>query len=435
MKVFKFGGASIKSAEAVKNIVGILDRFPHDDLVVVISAMGKCTNALEQYNEACFQQHSDASEYLRQIRQYHLEIMDELFESRDHEAYQDLERIFETLSDVVRSAPWPSFDAQYDAVVSCGELLSTRIISHYLNERGVETQWFDARELVQTDNTHREGRVDWKLTAFLVKKTLVPYLSSSGGPRRIAVTQGFIAGTMDSQTTTLGREGSDYSGAILAHCCDAEAMSIWKDVPGVLNADPKYFDDTQKLPRISYKEAIELAYYGASVIHPKTLKPLQNKQIPLFVKSFLSPDDEGTHIQQTTDCDSIVPSYIFKVDQVLISIAPRDFSFIDEEHLSCIFGLFAGHRIKLNVMQNSAISFSACIDNNHREFSPLIHELQKNFVVKYNEGLELITIRHYTEQIIERLTEDKDVLLLQKGRVTARLVVKPLVEVAWMKPR
>ncbi|NQV35789.1 MAG: aspartate kinase [Phycisphaeraceae bacterium] len=435
MKVFKFGGASVKSADAVKNIITILGRFPDDNLVIVISAMGKSTNALETYNEACFHKDPMAAGHLEQLQAYHLEIMDALFESRDHEAYQDVQTVFDTLAGCMQSAPWLSYDAQYDAVVSCGELISTKIVSHYLNDQQLNNTWFDARELVQTDGTHREGKVDWKLTSFLINKSLIPYLTSPDGAQRIAITQGFITGTMDNKTVTLGREGSDYSGAIFAYCCDAEAMLIWKDVPGVLNADPKYFDDTKRLPIISYKEAIELAYYGASVIHPKTIKPLQNKQIPLWVKSFVSPDDPGTQIQETLDHDHLIPSYIFKIDQVLLSIAPRDFSFIDEHNLSCIFGLFAKHLIKLHVMQNSAISFSVCIDNKHRELPTLLKELQETFEVKYNEGLELITVRHYTEETIEHLIEQKEVLLLQKGRATARLVVKPLVEVEWMKER
>jgi aspartate kinase len=435
MKVFKFGGASVKNADTVKNIITVLKRFPNDNLIVVISAMGKSTNALEAYHEACFYRKPDAAQHVQQLQQYHLEIMDGLFASRDHAVYQDIQGIFDTLNGFMHCAPWESYDAQYDALVSCGELMSTKIVSHYLNDQQIPNTWFDARELVQTDNTYREGKVDWKLTTFLAKKTLIPHLTSSDDPQKIAITQGFIAGTIDNKTITLGREGSDYSGAILAYCCDAEEMSIWKDVPGVLNADPKYFDDTKRLPVISYKEAIELAYYGASVIHPKTIKPLQNKQIPLFVKSFLLPDDEGTQIQETIDYDHLIPSYIFKIDQVLLSIAPRDFSFIDEDNLSCIFGLFAKHRIKLHLMQNSAISFSVCIDNKRREMTTLIEELQKTFVVKYNEGLELITVRHYTDETIEHLIEQKEVLLLQKGRATARLVVKPLVEVEWMKQR
>lgn len=435
MRVFKFGGASVKTAEAVKNIITILERFPKDKLIVVISAMGKSTNALEAYNEACFLQTPDAAQHLQHLQQYHLEIMDELFASRHHPVYQDIQRIFDTLDGFMQNPAWASYDAQYDAVVSCGELISTKIVSHYLNDQQVQNQWFDARELIQTDSTYREGKVDWKLTGYLINRTLMPYMTSADNAQRIAITQGFIAGTIDNTTTTLGREGSDYSGAILAYCCDVEAMSIWKDVPGVLNADPKYFDDTERLPVISYREAIELAYYGASVIHPKTIKPLQNKQIPLFVKSFVSPDDPGTQIQETIDYDHLIPSYIFKIDQVLLSIAPRDFSFIDEDNLSSIFGLFARHDIKLHLMQNSAISFSVCIDNKHRELPTLIEELQKAFVVKYNEGLELITVRHYTDETIAQLIEEKEVLLLQKGRATARLVVKPLVEVDWMKQR
>lgn len=433
MKVFKFGGASVKSAAAVRNIVDIVGSYPDDDLIVVISAMGKSTNALEKYLDACFHQKADATEHLEKLKRYHLDIIDELFDSRDHAVYRDAQFIFDTLHRFMSEAMPKSYDVQYDALVSCGELLSTRIVSHYLNDANVTNQWFDARELIKTDDTFREGKVDWKLTSYLVHKTLQPYFTSCHGQRKIAVTQGFIAGTIDDITTTLGREGSDFSGAILAYCLDAELLTIWKDVPGVLNADPKYFEKTEKLPVISYREAAELSYYGASVIHPKTLKPLQNKQIPLFVKSFFLPDEEGTQIQEAIERDHLVPSFIFKVDQVLISIAPKDFSFIDEHNLSCIFGLFAKYRIKLRLMQSSAISFSACIDNKRDKMPQLLSELRENFEAKYNEGLELLTIRHYDEATIDRLVEDKEVLLIQKGRLTAQLVIKPLVEVDWMK--
>jgi aspartate kinase len=435
MKVFKFGGASIKSADAVKSIVDILGSFPADDLIIVISAMGKSTNALERYHDACYHQRADAAQHLEQLTRYHLDIMHELFDSRDHEAYRDVQLIFDKLHSFMGDDPSESYDAQYDALVSCGELLSTRIVSHYLNDSKVANKWFDARELIKTDDTYREGRVDWKLTSYLLDKTLGPYFASDHERRKIAITQGFIAGTIDDKTTTLGREGSDFSGAILAYCCDAELLAIWKDVPGVLNADPKYFEDTVKLPVISYREATELSYYGASVIHPKTLKPLQNKQIPLFVKSFSQPDDEGTQIQEITEYDRLIPSFIFKVDQVLISIAPRDYSFVDEHNLSCIFASFAKFRIKLHLMQNSAISFSACVDNKHDKLPLLLEELHEDFVVRYNEGLELLTIRHYDQETIDRLTEDKEVLLIQKGRSTAQLVLRPLVEVDWMKKR
>ncbi len=433
MKVFKFGGASVKSASAVRNIADILNRFPADDLIVVISAMGKTTNALERYLDACRKQQPEAAACLEQLKHYHLEIMDELFADSDHAVYTDVQFIFDHLQQFLEAGPAESYDVQYDAMVSCGELLSTKIVSHYLNDAAIVNQWFDARELIKTDDTFREGKVDWKLTGYLVEKILEPYFDVCDRQRGIAVTQGFIAGTIDDQTTTLGREGSDYSGAIMAYCTDAESLTIWKDVPGVLNADPKYFDVTEKLPRISYKEATELSYYGASVIHPKTLKPLQNKQIPLLVKSFFMPTDEGTQIQEGVECDHLVPSFIFKVDQMLISIAPKDFSFIDEHNLSCIFGLFAKYRIKLRLMQSSAISFSACIDNRHDKLPQLLDELGENFEVKYNEGLELLTIRHYDEPTIERLIIDKEVLLIQKGRSTARLVLRPLVEVEWMK--
>lgn len=433
MKVFKFGGASVKNASAVKNIAAILNRYPADDLIVVISAMGKTTNALERYLDACYHRKPDAAAHLEQLKRYHLDIMEELFAGRDHAAYRDVEALFDVLGGFMSDGPRPDYDAKYDAMVSCGELLSTRIVSGYLNTVNVANRWFDARDLIKTDETFREGKVDWKLTHYLVNKFLGPYFSNDRGQRRIALTQGFIAGTVDDKTTTLGREGSDFSGAILAYCFDAEHLTIWKDVPGVLNADPKYFEKTEKLPIISYKEAIELSYYGASVIHPKTLKPLRNKKIPLYVKSFFVPDDEGTQIQDNADCDHLVPSFIFKVDQILISVAPKDFSFIDEHNLSCIFGLFARYRIKLRLMQTSAISFSACVDNKHDKLPQLLDELRKDFDIKYNEGLELLTIRHYNEETIDRLVVDKEVLLMQKGRSTARLVLKPLVEVDWMK--
>lgn len=432
MKVFKFGGASVKTASAVKNIGDILNRYPDDNLVVVISAMGKSTNALERYHDACYHQKSDASAHLKRLKDYHLEVMDELFESQDHDAYKDVQLVFDKLHSFMSQSPRSSYDAQYDDLVSCGELLSTKIVSHYLNDANVSNQWFDARELIKTDETYREGKVNWKLTSCLVNKLLGSYFSPDQNQRKVALTQGFIAGTIDNKTTTLGREGSDFSGAILAYCFDAEHLTIWKDVPGVLNADPKYFDETEKLPVISYKEATELAYYGASVIHPKTLKPLRNKNIPLFVKSFFEPDDGGTQIQQDVERDHLVPSFIFKVDQMLISIAPKDFSFIDEHNLSCIFALFAKFRIKLRLMQTSAISFSACIDNKHHKLPQLLDALREDFDVRYNEGLELLTIRHYDEETIARLIVDKEVLLVQKGRLTAQLVLKPLVEVDWM---
>ena len=435
MKVFKFGGASVKTAAAVRNIADILNKYPHDDLIVVISAMGKSTNALEQYHAACYHTRNEAPQHLEQIKTYHLEIMDDLFAARDHDVYRSVQHIFDTLGSFMKKQPADAYDAQYDAVVSCGELLSTTIVSSYLNEIGVANQWVDARDLIKTDDTFREGKVDWKLTAHFIQKTLQPFFAHRQNGRSIAVTQGFIAATIDDRTTTLGREGSDYSGAIFAYCMDAESVTIWKDVPGVLNADPKYFDVTEKLPKISYREATELAYYGASVIHPKTLKPLQNKQIPLFVKSFSVPDEDGTQIQQAVECDHLVPSFIFKVDQLLISIAPKDFSFIDEHNLSGIFGLFAKYRIKLRLMQSSAISFSACIDNNHEKLPQLFEELHENFDVKYNEGLELLTIRHYDEPTINRLIVDKEVLLIQKGRATAQLVLKPLTQVDWMKQK
>jgi aspartate kinase len=307
--------------------------------------------------------------------------------------------------------------------VSLGEIISTKIVNAYLIEASVNSKWLDVRDVIQTDNTYREGKVDWDLTQELVNRNLLPFLENNNN--LVLVTQGFIGGTSENFTTTLGREGSDYSAAILAFTTNAESVTIWKDVPGVLNADPKWFDETKKLEQISYQDAIELAYYGATVIHPKTIKPLQNKKIPLYVKSFLNPEEIGTVINDV-QTPLPIPSFIFKVNQVLISISPKDFSFIAEDNFSDIFNLFSERQVKVNVMQNSAISFSVSVDNDKRKLPELIKTLQKQYRVLYNDNLELITIRYYDQATIDRVTIDKKILLEVKSRYTVQLVVKPL---------
>ena len=277
----------------------------------------------------------------------------------------------------------------------------------------------DVRTIVKTDATYREGKVDWELTQSCVNKILKPVVDECG----IVVTQGFIAGAIQGSTTTLGREGSDYSAAILAFCLEAKAMVIWKDVPGFLNADPKFFSNTQKINTIPYSEAIELAYYGASIIHPKTVKPLQNKEIPLYVKSFLAPQSEGSVIKTAPHIDPETPLYIFKNNQVLLSIMPKDFSFIAEDNLQKIFGEFAEIGIKVNMIQNSALSFSVCIDSHHLVFDKLIPSLQKDFHIRYNEGLQLITIRYYTPEIITEIVNNRKIYLEQHSRITAQIIV------------
>jgi aspartate kinase len=421
MKIFKFGGASVKDAAAVKNVASILRRFPNENIVVVISAMGKVTNALERLTDACFYRKENPENVLGEIKKYHFDIIEELFPDKNHPVYNEISNTFVELDWAIEEDPSPDYNYDYDKIVSMGEILSTKIVSIYLTEVGVVNKWKDVRDFIQTDNTYREGKVDWNLTQELVNKHLNPVFSETGGT--IVITQGFLGGTSENFTTTLGREGSDYSAAILAYTTNAESVTIWKDVPGVLNADPKWFDETKKLDQISYQDAIELAYYGATVIHPKTIKPLQNKKIPLYVKSFLHPEENGTIINDVQS-PLPIPCFIFKINQVLLSISPKDFSFIMEENLSEMFSLFAERQMKVNVMQNSAISFSISIDNDERKVPDLIKTLQNDYRVLYNDGLELITIRYYDQATIDRVTVDKKILLEVKSRYTVQLVVK-----------
>lgn len=423
MKVFKFGGASVKDANAVKNVAEILSAYggPKENILVVVSAMGKVTNALERLTDAVFYKKEDASKVLAEIKKYHFDIIAELFPSKDHPIYNEISNTFVELDWAAEDEPTENYNYEYDKIVSMGEILSTKIVQAYLKEVGLNSKWKDVRDFIQTDNTYREGKVDWELTQTLVNQHLIPEIKNGA----IIVTQGFIGGTSENFTTTLGREGSDYTAAILAYTTNAESVTIWKDVPGVLNADPKWFDETKKLEQISYQDAIELAYYGATVIHPKTIKPLQNKKIPLIVKSFLNPSEKGTIINEVQS-PLPIPCFIFKVNQVLISISPKDFSFIAEDNFSDIFNLFSEKQVKVNVMQNSAISFSVSVDADERKLPDLIKTLQKQYRVLYNDNLELITIRYYDQATIDRVTIDKKVLLEVKSRYTVQLVVKPL---------
>ncbi|HET6244169.1 MAG: aspartate kinase [Bacteroidetes bacterium] len=423
MQVFKFGGASVKDASGVKNLTEVLRRFKGEKLVVVVSAMGKTTNALERLLDAWYYKSSDVSPLLQEIKEYHFTILDSLFPDKKNSIYTDIANTFVEIEWTIEDEPQRDYDFEYDQVVSVGELLSTKIVSAYLKEQGIENLWKDVRDFLQTDNTYREGKVQWELTESLAKDQLLPFFKEN--PQGIILTQGFIGGTSENFTTTLGREGSDYSASIIAFVLEATCVTIWKDVPGVLNADPKWFDDTVMIEQLSYHDAIELAYYGASVIHPKTIKPLQNKHIPLYVKSFIQPDSGGTTINSIESAVPI-PSFIFKMNQVLISIKPRDFSFIVEENLSDIFRLFAKHKVKINVMQNSAVSFSVTIDDHEKNVTELVEELKQNFYVLYNNNLELVTIRHYDQPTIDRLLFNKEVLLELKTRNTVQMVVKNL---------
>ena len=419
MQVFKFGGASVKDSDGIKNVAEVLKQFPNDKLCVVISAVGKTTNSLEQLTKAFFYKTAKAEDILGEIKNAHHLICLQLFENSNHQIFTDIDNAFVELHWAIEDEPTHSYDFEYDQIVSIGEVLSTKIVSAYLNDVGIPNKWVDARGIIQTDNTYREGKVDFDLTEALAKKQIETQLKSN----RIVVTQGFIGGTSENFTTTLGREGSDYTASILAYCLNAKNVTIWKDVSGVLNADPKWFEVTQKNDELSYQDAIELTYYGATVIHPKTIKPLQNKQIPLYVKSFLNPKESGTVIKGN-DKRLQIPSYIFKPNQILISIQPKDFSFIAENNLSDIFELFSTQSVKINLMQLSAISFSVCCDEDETKIATLISDLQKSFKVLYNKGLELMTVRYYTQETIDTLSNNKLVLLEQRSRFTVQMVMK-----------
>lgn len=421
MKVFKFGGASVKDVNAVKNVAYILSLFEKEKLVVVVSAMGKTTNKLEEVVDALKENNKRTfNGLITELKEFHYTILGELFSEKHFSVFNAVDDIFEKLEKKIDQGFSDNYSFEYDQIVSLGEVLSSIIVSAFLNENGFNVKWTDARKLIRTDNTYQEGNVDWKKTEELVSLAISTDLKTFD----ILLTQGFIGHTPEGFTTTLGREGSDYTAGILAYCANAENVTIWKDVPGMLNADPKYFDETIKLDEISFKEAIELAYYGATVIHPKTIKPLQNKEIPLLVKSFIEPQKDGTIIQSSTKNDALIPSYIFKVNQILISLTPKDFSFIVEENLSEIFRLLTVANAKINVMQNSAVSFHLLLDEKKTDLPNLLKIFGEKYHLKYNQGLEVVTIRHYNDDTIEKVTENKEILLQQKTRQTARLVMR-----------
>lgn len=423
MIVFKFGGASVKDADSVRNVCNIIRGHDSNRLVVVVSAMGKTTNALERVVQARFSANDipSAKQHLQEVREFHHKIADELFVGKSNPVFDRMNNVFVEVEWCLDDVVSKGYDFIYDQVVSSGELLSTIIIHEYLQSQGLHFAYADARDLIRTDNHYREGRVQWEET---LDNTTTQINGIFATGHIGVVTQGFIGCTSENYTTTLGREGSDYTASILAYCLDAKAVYIWKDVPGVLNADPKHFPDAQKLESMSYHDAIELAYFGASVIHPKTIKPLENKGIPLHVKSFMDPKLSGTVIGKDFQTKPLVPSYIFKDNQMLISISAKDFSFIAEDHLSTIFSLFAQANVKINLMQNSAISFSVCIDNDTRKVPELLETLKTRFKILYNEGLHLYTVRHYYPSTIETLSHGKEVLLEQRSRQTAQLVLR-----------
>lgn len=425
MKVFKFGGASVKDANAVKNVASILSLYKDEKLGVVISAMGKTTNAMEKIIDAYWNKSKEEfTSLIEERRRFHIEIIDELFADSSLHIYEEVNDVLDGLLEYFDRKASGNYDFEYDQIVGLGEVMSTKIVSAYLSYNGMQSKWMDARKLIFTNDTFREAELDWEITTKNFRANFKPEFETVD----ILVTQGFV-GSNNGATTTLGREGSDFTAGIIAYCCDAEDVTIWKDVPGMLNADPKWFDNTVKLNQISFREAIELSYYGASVIHPKTIKPLQNKEIPLYVKSFIDPHEDGTVIQSSMSKDHLVPSFIFKMNQILFSFTPKDFSFIVEKNLSDIFDRLSKANAKINLMQNSALNFSILLDEDKVNTEEILDLFGDHYYVKFNEGLELVTIRHYDQATLDRVTVDKDVVLQQKTRETARLIVKQRIDI------
>lgn len=418
MKIFKFGGASVKDAAAVKNVCSILESLKNEEILVVISAMAKTTNALEEVWKAYLSQDPEIHSKIKVVEDFHFKMIEELFEGNNKTIYDEVANIFVEIDWIIEEEPQDDKSYLYDQIVSLGELLSTKIVEAYLRHSGLESIWLDARAYIKTDNHYREGKVDWIKTTECIQADIPLYLK-----KKIVVSQGFIGCTSENFTTTLGREGSDYSAAIFANCLNAESVTIWKDVPGVLTADPKLFPNAIKLDDIPYAEAIEMTYYGASVIHPKTIKPLQNKGIPLYVKAFIDPTNDGTCVGKKDNVQFKNPIIIVKKNQKLLSISTIDFSFIAEENLSEIIGLISQHSVKINTMQNSAMTFSCCVDDDDF-IEDLIKEISKKYKVYYNNPLELITIRHYNDEVIKEILKGKELLLEQRSRSTIQLVLR-----------
>jgi aspartate kinase len=416
MRVFKFGGASVKDAEGVKNLAEVLKTTGYDNTLVVVSAMGKTTNAMELVIKNYFENKTELQSAIHEVIKYHNEILLDLFDNERHTVFPSVKSLFDELTTFFKTNKSPDYNFVYDQIIGFGELVSTTIISHYLNEIDLKNNWLDVREFIKTDNYYRRANVNWERTQ--------DNISSNFDVKKLNITQGFLGSDANNFTTTLGREGSDYTAAIFAYCLNANSVTIWKDVPGVLNADPRYFENAQLLHQISYREAIELAFYGASVIHPKTLQPLQQKEIPLYVKSFLNPKADGTCVSKGKTIEPEIPCFIVKKNQILISLSSLDFSYIVEENISEIFSLLHLYKMKVDVIQNSAISFSVCIDNIYNNLEKLLQHLKAKFKVTAHQNVNLYTIRHYNDVAIKELEKDKTVLLKQLTQGTVQIVTK-----------
>lgn len=410
MKVFKFGGASVKDADSVKNVAKVLETQGFEKCLLVVSAMGKTTNALEKVVEYYFKKEDFNSE-IEKIKQAHLDITKGLF-AHEHSIFNEVALFFDDLEAFLRRNKSPNYNFVYDQVVSCGEMISSKILSDFLNDIGFANSWLDARDFIKTDDTYREGIVNWQQTEANIAKL---------GKEQSYVTQGFIGSEDNNFTVTLGREGSDYSAAIFAYCLNADAMTIWKDVPGVMTGDPRKFENVSLLSNISYEEAIEMAYYGASVIHPKTLQPLKQKNIPFYVKSFVEPLKPGTKVGNSEKNQS-QESYILKENQALINISTRDFSFIAEDHISQIFNLLAKYKVKVSLMQNSAISLALCLEDKFGKIDLVNEELHQKFNTDLVKNVSLYTVRNANLDELSKFYENKKVLLEQISKQTVQIV-------------
>jgi aspartate kinase len=418
IKVFKFGGFAVSDAESIKNLAKIISFYTNDQILIIVSAMGKTTDALEKLCKAYVEASEDAHEILKSIKQFHEHIMLELFESESHPIFDEIANTFVEIEWMLEDEPHPDYDFNYDQLVSIGEFLSSRIVAAYLNKNDISTKWMDARDFIHTDNTYREGVIDMDKTR-LSMAVLNDILKT-----QLVITQGFIGGTSENFSTTLGREGSDYSAAIFASCLQAESLTVWKDVPGIMNADPRLFPNARKYDELPYSEALEMAYYGATVIHPKTIKPLQNANIPLYVKPFLSPEQEGTRIDSLAKLNTDIAAIIVKENQMLLSISTKDFSFIDEPILIYLLQCISQANIKLNMMQRSALSLSICFNQDEAKFNKLFNILKEKFNCKYNQELSLLTVRHFKKENLDAICSGKTIIMEQFSRNTAQIILK-----------
>ena len=415
MRIYKFGGASVKDANGVKNLITILNTLGSEKTLIVVSAMGKTTNSLELVVKNYFDNKEELQYSINEVFTFHNKILNDLFNDNKHQVFSDVKEILENLRIFLKRNKSPDYSFVYDQVVIFGEILSTKIINSYLIHSNIRCNWLDARTLIKTDSKYRDANLNWEIT----KNSI----SNGVNTKLLNITQGFIASDSNNFSTTLGREGSDYTAAIFAYCLNAESVTIWKDVPGVLNADPRVFKKPQLLNKISYTEAIELAFYGASVIHPKTLQPLQKKEIPLYVKSFLNPSGNGTAISRGTKIDPLIPCFIVQRNLNLLKLSSLDFSFIVEDNISDIFQILHENKMKVDLIQNSAISFSVCVYDKYSRLKELLSILKATFKVECTENVSLFTIRHFNENSSDEILKNNKLLLEQRTNETLQLVV------------